>query len=88
MSLADNAFDPVRVAMVTAAAAPLPSASNDKVPVKLLYKNTGLVLVSFVPVATRLLACVFHANVDTDSAANWTLIPRETGQGFQGKLDT
>jgi len=32
--------------------------------------------------------CVFRGKVDTDSAANWTLIPRQTGQGFQGKLDT
>lgn len=24
--------------------------------------------------------CVFHANVDSDSTANWTPIPRETGQ--------
>lgn len=24
--------------------------------------------------------CVFHANVDSDSTANWTPIPRQTGQ--------
>ena len=32
--------------------------------------------------------CVFHAKLDTDSAANWTPGPRQTGQAFQGKLDT
>jgi NAD(P)-dependent dehydrogenase (short-subunit alcohol dehydrogenase family) len=32
--------------------------------------------------------CVFRGKVDTDSTANWTPSPRQTGQGFQGKLDT
>jgi hypothetical protein len=32
--------------------------------------------------------CVFHTKLDTDSTGNWTLIPCQTGQGFQGNLDT
>jgi len=32
--------------------------------------------------------CVFHAKVDTDSTASWTVIPRQAGHLFQGKLDT
>jgi hypothetical protein len=32
--------------------------------------------------------CVFRAKLDTDSAANWTVIPAQTGHGFHGKLDT
>jgi hypothetical protein len=32
--------------------------------------------------------CVFRAKLDSDSAANWTPVPRQTGQAFQGKLDT
>ena len=27
-------------------------------------------------------------NLDTDSSANWTVIPRQTGQPFQGNLDS
>jgi very-short-patch-repair endonuclease len=33
-------------------------------------------------------ACVFHAKLDTDSTASWTVIPRQAGHLFQGKLDT
>jgi hypothetical protein len=32
--------------------------------------------------------CVFRANLDTDSAANWTVIPPQTGHASHGKLDT
>ena len=32
--------------------------------------------------------CVFRAKLDSDSAANWTPVPRQPGQAFQGKLDT
>lgn len=32
--------------------------------------------------------CVFRANLDTDSAANWTVIPAQTGHVFHGKPDT
>lgn len=32
--------------------------------------------------------CVFRAKLDTDSAANWTVIPAQTGHGFRGKLDS
>ena len=32
--------------------------------------------------------CVFHAKVDTDSTPRWTVIPRQAGHLFQGKLDT
>jgi hypothetical protein len=32
--------------------------------------------------------CVFRAQLDTDSGANWTPIPGETGQRFRRKLDT
>ena len=32
--------------------------------------------------------CVFHGKLDTDSTANWTPIPRQTGQSVQRKLDT
>ncbi len=32
--------------------------------------------------------CVFHTKLITDSTANWTLIPRQTGQRFQSKLDS
>ncbi len=36
----------------------------------------------------RHLECVFHAKLDTDSTASWTVIPRQAGHLFQGKLDT
>ena len=32
--------------------------------------------------------CVFHGKLDTNSTANWTVIPRQTGHRFQGKLDS
>jgi hypothetical protein len=32
--------------------------------------------------------CEFRAKLDTDSAANWTVIPAQTGHGFRGKLDS
>ena len=32
--------------------------------------------------------CVFHAKVDTDSTGSRTVIPRQGGHRFQGKLDT
>ncbi|MFD2271448.1 hypothetical protein ACFS07_10640 [Undibacterium arcticum] len=32
--------------------------------------------------------CVFHTKLDTDFTANWTPIPRQTGQSVQRKLDT
>ena len=32
--------------------------------------------------------CVFHAKLDTDSTRIWTVIPRQTGHRFQGKLDS
>jgi hypothetical protein len=38
--------------------------------------------------ATKGSRCVFHAKVDTDSTASWTVIPRQAGHLFQGKLDT
>lgn len=34
------------------------------------------------------LGCVFHSKVDTDSTGSWTVIPRQAGHRFQGKLDT
>ena len=33
------------------------------------------------------VACVFHGKLDTDSTASWTVIPRQAGHLFQGKLD-
>lgn len=33
-------------------------------------------------------ACVFQTKLDAHSTANWTLIPRQSGQRFQGNLDT
>jgi hypothetical protein len=36
----------------------------------------------------HVLRGVFRAKLDTDSAANWTVIPPQTGHGFHGKLDT
>jgi hypothetical protein len=32
--------------------------------------------------------CVFQPKLGTHSAANWALIPRQTGQRFQRNLDT
>lgn len=32
--------------------------------------------------------CVFRPKLDTDSGANWTPNPAETGQRFRRKLDT
>jgi len=32
--------------------------------------------------------CVFRTKLDTDSGANWTVIPDQTGQRFRRKLDT
>lgn len=36
----------------------------------------------------RVIDCVFHANLDTDSRRIWTVIPRQTGHRFQRKLDS
>ena len=36
----------------------------------------------------RRYTCVFHAKLDTDSTASWTVIPRQAGHRFQGNLDT
>ena len=48
---------------------------------------TVLVLIATLA-AFLLWLCVFHAKVDTDSTASWTVIPRQAGHLFQGKLDT
>ena len=40
------------------------------------------------PILRCATTCVFHAKVDTDSTASWTVIPRQAGHLFQGKLDT
>ncbi|HYN78551.1 MAG TPA: hypothetical protein VES73_12255 [Lamprocystis sp. (in: g-proteobacteria)] len=36
----------------------------------------------------RLSGHRFHGKLDTQSSANWTVIPGQTGHRFQGKLDT
>jgi len=35
----------------------------------------------------RRIPCVFQTKLDTDSTANWTVIPDQSGQQFHGKLD-
>ena len=34
------------------------------------------------------LGCVFHGKLDSDSTPRWTVIPRQAGHLFHGKLDT
>ena len=36
----------------------------------------------------RAISCEFRPNLDTDSSRNWTVIPRQSGHGFQSKLDS
>lgn len=42
----------------------------------------------YFPSSRNVARCVFHTKLDTDSAANWTVIPAQTGHAFRGKLDS
>lgn len=64
------------VALGLSAAFVLPPAHADERPGK--KQGAGLALTY----------CEFRAKLDTDSAANWTVIPAQTGHAFRGKLDS
>ena len=53
-----------------------------------LYRCLDRLVVHKRELFSYLQACVFHAKLDTDSTASWTVIPRQAGHLFQGKLDT